>query len=481
MLRITTAGTNGIRLCAALLFPVLLCVLFLTPESCLARNAKLVLFDMGPEKNFSIQKNTKPLAVVNSSGNGVVQFTDLPAAGDVYAISGDGTMPEPPSAPTGLVAQGDNLGCVLLQWQANPETDIDYYRVYYGRHSVEGGEASAYEQSVDAAAATTVTVCELSEGTWYFSVRAHNTAGLLSALSPETNASVSNGSTQPPPPPMVLGASAGDPGCVEVSWLPAGSPEVTGYVVDYGRLPVEGGTGTYEKSVDVENVSSHQVCNLTEGTWYFAVRSRNHAGVLSAYSAEHSAVVTPTPVLINSFTAEVGKSGVDLAWRVSTGEKLAGFSLRRMREGDTQEIVLNKGRLLNPKRDSWKDREIESTTAYLYHLVVVGKDGTEYRSAPVRVTSAEWAALLEQNVPNPFNPSTSISFVVPVTSRTRVIVYDVSGSQVKTLIDDVLDAGSRTVVWDGTNESGQMVGSGTYFCRLVTDGTSTTRKMLLIK
>jgi hypothetical protein len=223
------------------------------------------------------------------------------------------------------------------------------------------------------------------------------------------------------------------------------------------------------------------VCSLTEGTWYFAVRSRNYAGVLSAYSTEHAVDVAATPVLITAFTAVVGKSGVDLAWQVSAGEKLQGFSLRRVREGDTQEIVLNKGRLLNPNRDSWKDRDIEARTAYLYSLVVVGKDGAEYRSPAVRVTTAEWEALLEQNVPNPFNPSTSISFVVPASSRTRVMVYDVSGSLVKTLVDDVLEAGHRTVVWDGTNQSGQTVGSGTYFCRLVTDNTSTTRKMLLIK
>ena len=88
---------------------------------------------------------------------------------------------------------------------------------------------------------------------------------------------------------------------------------------------------------------------------------------------------------------------------------------------------------------------------------------------------------LEQNVPNPFNPVTSISYIVPEPSRTELVVYDVTGALVRRLVGEVTPAGRHTVNWDGTNDVGEQVSSGTYFYRLTVGKRSTTRKMLLLK
>ncbi len=488
MFRTTSLGTTAVCLRAALLILVLLSLAAVWPGQSHALDAgqasdskRVFLFNMSPEKTFSIKKNSILLTSANSSLDGVTYFADQSVNGDLYEISESGTTPLPPSAPTGLSAQGDDIGCGQLTWIANSEGDVDFYRVYYGAASVEDGSATSYDDSVDVSGATDTYICGLTDGTWYFSVSAHNTAGLLSAFSLETSASVSNGNTQPPSPPMLLGATEGEPGCVDVVWIPNGSPDVVGYVVDYGTQSVEGGAVSYDYSVDAGSAGSFSICQLTEGRYYFAVRAKNFAGMLSGYSAELSADVNPTAVFINAFSGDALPGGVELAWRISADETIEGYSIRRIRQGDTQEIVLNDGYLVDPARVSWTDNTVEPVTTYMYSLVVVGENNVEYRSPSVSVTTLPMEMLLDQNVPNPFNPSTSISFVVPRSSRTRLTVYDVSGALVKTLFDEVVSAGQVTVQWDGTNSTGERVSSGAYFYRLITDNKSTTRKMLLLK
>ena len=83
---------------------------------------------------------------------------------------------------------------------------------------------------------------------------------------------------------------------------------------------------------------------------------------------------------------------------------------------------------------------------------------------------------LEQNWPNPFNPSTTIRFSIPSASRVSVRVYDVSGRLVETLVDKQMDAGVHDVVWDASQKA-----SGVYFFRLEAPGFSQTRKLVLIK
>jgi hypothetical protein len=92
---------------------------------------------------------------------------------------------------------------------------------------------------------------------------------------------------------------------------------------------------------------------------------------------------------------------------------------------------------------------------------------------------------LLQNYPNPFNPSTTITFELPgdagAAQRVWLVIYDLRGRMVKTLIERDLESGSHRVAWDGTNERGQAVASGVYFSMLRTDQTGITKKMLLCK
>ena len=88
---------------------------------------------------------------------------------------------------------------------------------------------------------------------------------------------------------------------------------------------------------------------------------------------------------------------------------------------------------------------------------------------------------LEQNYPNPFNPTTEIRFTLSDPGQVSLQVYDILGRKVATLVDGQLGAAAHTVTWNGRDDAGQSVASGTYLYRLDTSGFSQTRTMTLIK
>ncbi|MFQ5598945.1 MAG: S8 family serine peptidase [Candidatus Krumholzibacteriia bacterium] len=89
--------------------------------------------------------------------------------------------------------------------------------------------------------------------------------------------------------------------------------------------------------------------------------------------------------------------------------------------------------------------------------------------------------LLSQNVPNPFNPNTTIAFELPRASRVGLRVYGVDGRLVRRLEDGTRERGIHRVTWDGIDDAGNASPSGTYFYVLTVDGHSMTRKMQLVK
>ncbi len=88
---------------------------------------------------------------------------------------------------------------------------------------------------------------------------------------------------------------------------------------------------------------------------------------------------------------------------------------------------------------------------------------------------------LEQNHPNPFNPRTTISFSLAQAGPTQLVIYDVSGRKVRTLVDGHKDAGPHTLVWDGLDDSGRPVASGVFWSQLAVDGFSSNKKMVVLK
>ena len=88
---------------------------------------------------------------------------------------------------------------------------------------------------------------------------------------------------------------------------------------------------------------------------------------------------------------------------------------------------------------------------------------------------------LNQNMPNPFNPSTAIRYQLPEAGLVRLSVYNLLGQEVRELVDERKDAGSFTATWDGTDALGRRVASGIYLYHIQAGDFSASRRMLLLK
>jgi hypothetical protein len=129
------------------------------------------------------------------------------------------------------------------------------------------------------------------------------------------------------------------------------------------------------------------------------------------------------------------------------------------------------------------DRSVEEGVVYLYKLVAEDRPDLFIETDRIMVPVA--SARLYQNHPNPFNPSTTIPFTVPGTegsrSRVSLVIYDVRGAHVRTLVNEPYESGRHSVQWDGRNHRGESVASGIYFARLGVGNSVATRKMVLLR
>jgi hypothetical protein len=138
--------------------------------------------------------------------------------------------------------------------------------------------------------------------------------------------------------------------------------------------------------------------------------------------------------------------------------------------------------------DTWLDT-VDEGWRYSYKISAVDFAGNESPPASAENVTAvdepsplpeEFA--LYQNVPNPFNPTTSIRFDVPAGGgQVTMRVYDVKGRLVRSLVDGPQSAGHKSVVWNARDAAGRKVASGVYFCHLTAPGYEMTRKMVLLE
>jgi hypothetical protein len=185
----------------------------------------------------------------------------------------------------------------------------------------------------------------------------------------------------------------------------------------------------------------------------------------------------PVPVLISRFDATPRRGGVELAWEFSSDEALKGFTLNRGRGQASAMIATGDARTTH----SYMDVSVEPGETYEYELLVRTASGDEFSSPTVTVTMPRAVTALAQNLPNPFNPQTTISFTHAERARATLSVYDVKGRLVRTLVDEMIGEGYQERVWDGKDASGSQVGSGVYFYRLTAGDKTLTKKMVFLK
>lgn len=191
------------------------------------------------------------------------------------------------------------------------------------------------------------------------------------------------------------------------------------------------------------------------------------------------------PVELASFSASVTAAGVELKWTTATETNNYGFSVEKRSEGsDFSEIGFVKGNGTSTVTNSYSfvdTRPLEG--AVYYRLKQVDLDGSVSYSNEIMAdnSGAINGFHLYGNYPNPFNPSTTISFNLSEKENVRVIVRDILGSEVAEIFNGIAAPGINRVQWNGSNSAGQMVNSGVYFYSVEVNGKFFTGKMILNK
>lgn len=177
------------------------------------------------------------------------------------------------------------------------------------------------------------------------------------------------------------------------------------------------------------------------------------------------------------------------------GQQIDGGYLIGIGVGDNRLVVGNKkGLYLSVDgADNWTP--LDTNNVFLAHngvfsnthfyLVSGGGISVVKNLAPVgSIESPELVPIkfsLGQNYPNPFNPLTVIEFTLNSPEKVRINIFDINGQLIRNLFDEELAQGVYTTRWDGANEVGEKVSSGTYFYKIEAGNSFDTKKMILLK
>jgi hypothetical protein len=181
-----------------------------------------------------------------------------------------------------------------------------------------------------------------------------------------------------------------------------------------------------------------------------------------------------TAVAILSFRAVAERARVRLASTFSSDLTMMGVNVYRG-EGDGPIVGYDRLSAITDGSLEYIDTKVDAGGTYRYRIGVIDDDG-EFLSPVMTVSIPIGQLRLEQNRPNPFNPSTDIRFTLAERGRVRLNVYNARGERVATLVDQVMSAGDHTASW-----AARGMPSGIYFYSLVSGKQSLTRKMVLLK
>ncbi len=202
------------------------------------------------------------------------------------------------------------------------------------------------------------------------------------------------------------------------------------------------------------------------------------------YNVRHDGLyVNPTnvPVELTSFNANMKNNSVELSWATASETNNYGFEIQR-RDDNTQFSTIGfkrgNGTSTQINNYSFTDKKPEGNTIY-YRLKQVDFNGSYKYSKTVEVQNVKAPGdfSISQNYPNPFNPTTNIQFSVPVQTGVKIILYDVTGKEVKTLVNKEMQTGNYNIQ---VNAEG--LSSGIYFYRITTgSGFNAVKKMTVLK
>jgi hypothetical protein len=201
-----------------------------------------------------------------------------------------------------------------------------------------------------------------------------------------------------------------------------------------------------------------------------------------SYDGLASTLVNQNPLNISleSFTFAMKKNNINLNWITKSEINNRGFDIQRLKPGEdwiNLGFVISKGTINTQQNYSFEDKKL-SSGKYKYRLKQTDYNGNiEYFNLKDIVeVGVPKDFFVSQNYPNPSNPKTKIDYELPEKLQISIIIFDITGREIFTLVNKIQEAGYYSVEFDGTDLS-----SGVYFYKLTAGEFVKTKRMILLK
>jgi len=358
--------------------------------------------------------------------------------------SDSGTSGSAPSPPSGVAASDDDCGQITVDWET--VTGATTYKIYRDDSYLGEVDIPPY---VDNAA-----------GAYTYYVKAENVCGSSSSSNSDTGTSL-----EIPSSPNNVSASGEICNQITVNWNSV--EDASNYQIyrDGNFL------ATYSETEYVDEGIS--------GSHSYYVKAENDCGI-SGNSIEVNGIGL-SPIEISGITATVDGVGYDYTFSAEVSWESEVDVVYDWDFGDGSAHSSQSG----PAHTYSGDASLTVTLTMSY-LDASNDNCTASVSLDMNVVSIDIVEIpedynLNAAYPNPFNPSTTITYGIPENSSVSLKIYDSSGRVVRTLVNEPKSAGWYSLQWNGTNANGNQVSTGLYFAGLQAGRYSKVIKMLYLK
>ncbi len=200
------------------------------------------------------------------------------------------------------------------------------------------------------------------------------------------------------------------------------------------------------------------------------------------------------PVQLSSFSGELVSGRVQVKWATQSETDNLGFILERANDYsplqwnviasyETHYDLRGQGNSSEQHEYTFVDEDVDAGQSYIYRLSDVNTSGVVnvYDEITIALPGSPAQTVLEPPFPNPFNPETRINYQLAESGPVEIVVYNLLGRKVRTLVDENQSAGSYNVYWHGDDAWGHKTATGTYLIVLKTAEGMRTQKVVMVR
>ena len=265
---------------------------------------------------------------------------------------------------------------------------------------------------------------------------------------------------------------------IYVIYTPGGDGDILYKTSSLSNISFPSSATVVDNSDNYQDITSTKQCFTDE---LLILYNRDHSDLGGpAWWHGTKIDVSPFPVELSLFKAVLIENKILLSWRTETEVNNYGFYVERSIDNSNWlvlDFVEGYGNSNSRKEYSFSDSDINLSDTYYYRLKQMDNDGTyEYSEVVIIEANIPNDLYVIRNYPNPFNPETKIYFTIPEKQLVSLKIYNTLGEVVTELVNEIKEAGTYSVTFDGSNLS-----SDVYFYRFESPTFTKSNKMILLK